>query len=205
MGADYLRKYGVQTTIDFTLYEVDGVDFRVDAVYASGDVKIMRDEGTEANTTNGFTDEGTGYSIVLTATEMQAARIVLYVVDQTATKVWLDKPIIIETYGNASAQHAADLDVAIASQVWDALLASYDTLNSFGEKINNIGTVANFFSYVIENSKTFEQYIRIMKAALAGKTTTNGTVFRDDADTKARITAVTDVNNNRTSMTLDGS
>ena len=77
MQGVHLRKYGVQTTINFDLFEVDGVDFRVNAVHAAGDSKIMKDEGAEANTTNGFTDEGNGYSIVLTATEMQAARIVI--------------------------------------------------------------------------------------------------------------------------------
>jgi hypothetical protein len=110
MSEIYLRKYGVEATVDYELFEIDGVDFRVDAVYASGDVKIMKDEGAEANTTNGFTDEGTGYSHVITATEMQAARIVLYAVDQTGTKAWLDKKVIIETYGHASAQHAMDFD-----------------------------------------------------------------------------------------------
>jgi len=113
MQGVHLRKYGVQTTIDFDLYEVDGVDFRVDAVHATGDTALMKDEGAEANTSNAFTDEGLGYSIVLTATEMQAARNVIYVVDQTATKVWLDKPIVIETYGNASAMHAMDFDVPV--------------------------------------------------------------------------------------------
>lgn len=113
MNGVHLRKYGVETTIDFELFEVDGVDFRVDAVHGSGDSVIMKDEGTEANTTNGFTDEGTGYSLVLTATEMQAARVVVYLVDQTATKVWLDKSIVIETYGHASAMHAMDFDDAV--------------------------------------------------------------------------------------------
>ena len=89
------------------------MDFRVDAVHASGDTKVMKDEGAEANTTNSFTDEGQGYSLVLTATEMQAARVVVYVVDQTATKVWLDKSLVIETYGNAGAQHAVDLDDSV--------------------------------------------------------------------------------------------
>lgn len=107
-----LRKYGAATTINFELFEVDGVDLRVDAVAATGDTTIMKDEGAEANTTNNFADEGQGYSLALTATEMTAARIVIYVVDQTATKVWLDRTIVIETYGNASAQHAFDLDTA---------------------------------------------------------------------------------------------
>ena len=107
----YKRKYGVETKIDFELYETDGTDLKSDAAHASGDTKIMKDEGDEANTTNGFVDEGQGYSITLTATEMQAARIVVYVVDQ-GTKAWLDKVLIVETYGNASAQHEFDLDSA---------------------------------------------------------------------------------------------
>ncbi len=113
MQGPILRKYGVATTIDFELFEVDGIDFRVDAVHASGDTAIMKDEGAEANTSNAFVDEGNGYSLALTATEMQAARIVIYVVDQTATKVWLDSAILIETYGDASAEHAVDLDDSV--------------------------------------------------------------------------------------------
>lgn len=109
MQGVHLRKYGVETKIDFELYEVDGVDFRTDAVDAGSDCSIMKDEGAEATCTNDFVDEGKGYSITLTNTEMEAARIVVYIVD-SATKVWLDKAIVIETYGHPSAMHAFDLD-----------------------------------------------------------------------------------------------
>ncbi len=112
MQGPFLRKYGVQTTINFHLFEIDGVDFRVDAADAGADCSIMKDEGGEATCTNDFADEGTGYSLVLTATEMQAARIVVYVID-SATKVWLDTAIVVETYGNASAMHAVDLDDSV--------------------------------------------------------------------------------------------
>jgi len=108
----HLRKYGEATTLDFVLFETDGIDLKVDAVHASGDTKIMKDEEAEANTTNGFADEGQGYSLALTAAELQAARIVVYVVDQ-ATKVWLDTALVIETYGHASAQHAFDIETAV--------------------------------------------------------------------------------------------
>jgi len=111
MAVTYLRKYGVQTTVDFPLLDATTAQYIVTAAHASGDTKIMKDEGTEANTTNAFTDEGQGYSIVLTATEMQAARIVVYVVDQ-GTKLWFDEALIIETYGHASAMHAIDFSVA---------------------------------------------------------------------------------------------
>ncbi len=112
MQGPFLRKYGVETTVDFQLYETDGASFKVDASHASGDSVIMKDEGAEANTDNSFTDEGTGYSIVVTATEMEAARIVIYVADQTSPAVWIDEAIVIETYGNANAMHAFDLDTA---------------------------------------------------------------------------------------------
>lgn len=157
----FLRKYGVQTTINFTLFEIDGVDFRVNAVYAANDTKIMKDEGDEANTTNGFVDEGQGYSITLTATEMQAARIVVYIADQ-GTKVWLDTSFVIETYGHASAMHAMDFDsnidaildsifddvgdvkavtdelaskAAIADTIWDEAKAGHTAAGSFGEEV----------------------------------------------------------------------
>lgn len=107
----FLRKYGTQSTIDFSLYDITGVDLKTDAVYAAGDVKVMLDEGAEANSTNGFVDEGQGYSIVLTAAELTAARVVVYVVDQ-ATKVWLDTAVVIETFGHASAMYPFDLSVA---------------------------------------------------------------------------------------------
>lgn len=108
----YLRKYGEATTIDFVLFGTDGIDFKTDAEHAAGDTKIMKNEGDEANTTNAFVDEGQGYSLTLTAAEMQAARVVLYVVDQ-GTKAWLDTALIIETYGHASAQHPFDIETAV--------------------------------------------------------------------------------------------
>lgn len=116
MAETFLRKYGEVTTINFELFEIDGVDLRVDAAHVAGDTTIMQNEGAEANTANGFIDEGQGYSIVLTATEMQAARISVYLVDQSATKAWLDRVLIIETYGNAAAQHAFDLDRAVGTK-----------------------------------------------------------------------------------------
>ena len=112
MQGVHLRKYGVQTTIDFEVYEVDGVDLRVDWVPAASDCEVMKDEGASTQCTNTATDEGSTYSIVLTATEMQFARGVLKIVD-AATKVFLDKVIVIETYGHASAMHAMDFDDAV--------------------------------------------------------------------------------------------
>jgi len=108
MQGPFLRKYGTETKIDFDLYETDGSDLKTDAVHATGDTKIAKDEGSETNTVNGFVNDGNGYSITLTAVEMQAARIKVYIVDQGA-KTWLDTTIVIETYGSEDSQHAFNL------------------------------------------------------------------------------------------------
>lgn len=61
---------------------------------------------------------------------------------------------------------------------------------------------------VLEGSLTGRQIVRIMLAALAGKSSGGGTStinFRDNADSKNRISATVDSNRNRTAVTLDGS
>jgi hypothetical protein len=174
-----LRKYGVQTTFNFTLFEVDGIDFRVDAAHASGDTKVMKDEGAEGNTTNGFTDEGQGYSIVLTATEMQAARIVVYVVDQS-TKAWLDTSIVIETYGNASAMHAFDLDS-------NNVLASNTIAERTQAKPSATPTAEAILSYF------YMEYIR--NQVVVSTTAGEKQVFLDDATTIAYKKTLTDASN----------
>lgn len=163
MNGVYLRKYGVETTIDFQLYTPDGVDFKTDAAHASGDTKIMKDEAAEGNTTNGFVDEGQGYSITLTATEMQAARVVVYVVDQTSPKVWLDMALTIDTYGNASAQHAFDLDTA--NQISYAYITGVTSISG-GSVAFQGATVANdtittttFYSTTLASTYTVNDQI----------------------------------------------
>jgi hypothetical protein len=61
---------------------------------------------------------------------------------------------------------------------------------------------------VIEGTLTLRQMLRIFLASLAGKATGGDTTtitVRDNADTKARITATVDDDGNRTAITLDGS
>lgn len=61
---------------------------------------------------------------------------------------------------------------------------------------------------VMEGTLTLRQITRLLLAVLAGKASGGGTatwIFRDAADTKARVTATVDSNGNRTAITLDGS
>lgn len=296
MATTYLRKYGAATTVDFELYLADGTALQAAASHASGDLSIMKDEGNEGTPTNGFTDEGHGYSLALTATEMQAARIVIYVVDQTSPQAWLDKVLIIETYGNASAMHPFDLGTALVftsgnvnahikatddidlsatqkasinTEVDNALntaIPGTPTADSINERVatldnhvtadygstekaavdllddaaggladvhTDVGTVITNLATVdtvvdaikaitdlltlsaiadaihdetVEGAITHRQSMRLILAALTGKLSGGGTatlVFRDANDTKDRVTATVDANQNRTGMVLD--
>lgn len=59
---------------------------------------------------------------------------------------------------------------------------------------------------IIENGKTYDEHLRVTHSVLAGKRSVSGSTetFRDDADSKNRVTATTDENNQRLSVTTDG-
>lgn len=89
-------RYGVAETFDFKLYNADGT-LDVDEADGGAEVSLSCNEGAETTATNDFVDEGTSYSIALTATEMQCERIAV-VVAATTTEVFF-----IQTSANASA------------------------------------------------------------------------------------------------------
>jgi hypothetical protein len=96
------RQWGVATTVGFTMPDYsDPIDLvtNADVTFATGDVKYSCDEGAQANIGSLPTEEGTvQFAQALTAAEMRCARVHLLYID-TATKVWADWGIIIETYG----------------------------------------------------------------------------------------------------------
>ena len=107
-----LRKYATATTIYFPLQRVSTDDIEDGpATLAAGDARFSED-GANFAATNGtiaHVDEGL-YSLALLSTEVTGAVAHIRIEDQTSPKTFIDTLIIIETYGNASAQHAVDLD-----------------------------------------------------------------------------------------------
>lgn len=113
----FLSKYGVARHIYIAIPKAGSANHAVsgDWTPSAGDCKISKDGGAAANVTNLPTAIAMGNSTVwdfsLTATEMQAAQIMVTVAD-SATKAVDDTGFIIETYGHASAQNELDLDSA---------------------------------------------------------------------------------------------
>jgi hypothetical protein len=109
----FLSKYGVARHIYIPMVKRAVVDHAVSADWtpAAGDVKISKDGGAAANVTNLPVAIAMGNSTIwdfsLTATEMQAAQVVVTIAD-TATKAVEDSAFVIETHGNASGQFQVD-------------------------------------------------------------------------------------------------
>lgn len=64
--------------------------------------------------------------------------------------------------------------------------------------------VQDIFDYAIETGYPFEDTMRIIVSAMAGKSTNGGTYFRNLLDTKNVIESIVDANNNRTNVVLSG-
>lgn len=216
-----LRKYGVLLTtaraISFYLYQVDGIDLEPSATFVAGDVTISKDGGAEANIANLPVDEGQGYRIILTAAELTASRVRIAIVDQSATKVWLDITIVIETYGNASAMQAFDLDLAatgtggagLTSQnVRDAMklspTAGAPAAGSVDLALDNIEADTNELQSddipgLIETLNDFDPAVDVVEnVTLVGTTTTNADLVtaleNADALLNRDMSAVSDTN-----------
>ena len=193
-----LRKYGVATSIMVPVIKAGSIDFAVtgDWTPAAGDVKVSKDEGAFANVGTLPTAQGSHWDFTLSATEMQASRVVIQVVD-SATKAVEDQSIIIETYGHASAEHALDLDTATVT---------VGTNNDkTGYRLSATG-VDDILDEVYEGTTTFRQFLRVAASALFGKLSGAATTtvnIRDEADTKNRIAATVDASGNRSAVTLD--
>ena len=109
-----LAKYNTQTAITFPIVKRGVVDLAATADWtpATGDTKISKDGGNYANTSNNPSAVGgtgsIGWTLTLTATELQCAVADVQIVD-SATKAVEDQFLKVYTYGNASAKIPVDL------------------------------------------------------------------------------------------------
>lgn len=176
----FVRAYNTSTTVDFCLWETDGTDFKTDATITAGEVKVSQSEGAEANCTTGtgacVTDEGSCYSLALDAAELDTARVYVTIID-TAAKTFLDKCIVIDTFGNASAQFpTADVNVT---------------------SMTGIGTGAELSALPSTSAPTFEQMIRWLYQYGTGRyktetTVTEKTLRKDNGSTALGTCTTTD-------------
>jgi hypothetical protein len=86
--------YGVQNEFPFTIPSSDGLSFDVDESDDGNDAIVLCNAGTEAESTNTYTDEGSSYNLVLSAAELQCETVTV-LIDET-----VDTWFFIQTYGD---------------------------------------------------------------------------------------------------------
>jgi hypothetical protein len=109
-----------------------------------------------------------------------------------------------------STHSAADVKTAIESAGSSIAQILEDTGTSIPSSITDLNdiSVVDIIAGIADGSYDLQDMIRIMFAALAGKSAGGGTstiTFRDVADSKNRISATVDSNGNRTAISLDES
>lgn len=143
-------RYASSVTVPFSLYQTSGLEYKVDAAHASGDTKVGIDGAGQNNTTNGFTDEGSDYEIVLTAAETTGKRIMLKVVDQ-GTKAWIDSGVCMLTYGSSLAY------MPEASGGGEGAFVTVASLPVFDGSVSSV--VANTTSSTVRATGHYERFV----------------------------------------------
>ena len=103
-----------------------------------------------------------------------------------------------------------DISTAQVNAQVDTALADYDAptkaeLDAGFAGLNDLSTT-DILGMVYENTESFQDFLRLTRAVLLGKTTGAGTGtenFRDAADSKPRVTSTIDSNGDRTAITTD--
>ena len=117
--------------------------------------------------------------------------------------------ILVDTSTTIPAQISGlnDLSAAQVNAEVDTALTDYDAPTK-AELDAAVAPLSTFdpSTDTLEGSETYDESLRLVRAATVGESTTVGdtVTFRDAADTKDRITATTDSEGQRTSITTDG-
>lgn len=159
----YERMAETGSTVDFPLVVFSLTSFHnslTTSLFAAGDFRISKDYGDFTNTATLPASCPGGQSVVLSlsSAEMTARHIHIQIKDQTATKVWEDQAVLIETYGTTTAQHAFNrnsftvqasltaaqtgVTIATVTQVTNQVVASL-TANQAGVTIATVTNVTN--------------------------------------------------------------
>jgi len=162
---------------DFSLSLSDSAspaNFKANPTIAAGDFKVSIDNGSFNN--------------LATLPTVAPAGSILVRIQLSSTEMNGDKVVV----------WAKDA----AGEEWEEVMSFIDV------PVRNVeDTPSDVWAYLVEGANSAVEYIRLLKAAALGKSSGGGTTsitFRDDADTKDRITATVTSVGDRTEVTKDG-
>lgn len=176
-------EYGVAKTFDLPFVTYGATDFLPGVTLATGDVKISKDNGAFVNIATLPTINGAWMEITLSATETEASRIKIQVIDLTATKVFEDTGAILSTVVQGWFQ-----SLATSIQGWFQDLSTeiegwvQDILDKIDEKLNvyivaSGGSSQAAYAEKGAKSKIFQGDVILIPRYLEGDLTGNRLFF----------------------------
>ena len=123
----------------------------------------------------------------------------------TVDTILVDTADMQPKLGTPASNISADI-AAVKVDTAAILVDTGTTIPATLAALNDIA-VADIFTNVMENSETFAEQVKLMRAESCGKVSVSGAIvtFRNAADDGDRITSTTDSNGQRTAVTVDGS
>jgi len=169
MSIDLWRKYNENTTLRVELYGPSGDETVTGLSFVAGDVTYSIDGAAFQNGPTPTEIGATGiYEIALVGgTHLLGKHVLVRVSDQTSPALWLQETFQIDTYGNASAQHAFDLGSGTVANV------------------TNVATVATVSGNVTANDVTLASGTH--DATISNVTTVGSVTALTTADVLAQI------------------
>lgn len=207
------------TTEPIVFHLVDGNDDDVTGVAGTATVEIRtpgtttfdalvnttlteQEEGSYLFTPDNVAETNTAGWGEITATypgqpSNKKTRILLHIVDRVTTA---------EIQTSCEAANAADGLTDYVTDFNTDLIE--DDPGTPGTNRFTLNSLDQIFAFILENSETFAEQIRLIRAEASGLVVRSGdglnVKFRDAADTKDRIDATVDADGNRTAITTDG-
>lgn len=182
-----------------TLYPQEADDIRVNATYLGGTAQTGRDIGASVLLSSGT---GTG-QVSLSSGRVNAD--LVYINGAAVSTSTAQLGVNAVQAGGTAWGSGAITSAAFAAGAITASAIAADAIGA-SELASDAVTeiVSGVLAGVIETngSVTLKQAVDIILAAVAGVTSSGGTVLRDPSGTSTRITATVDGSNNRTAMTL---
>jgi hypothetical protein len=193
------RRYGVQDTINFPMIKRGVVDFATSSDWTpvQSDTRVQLDTASASYATNVVSATGSRWVLTLTAAELSARKIGVFIID-AATKAVEDQDIEIETYGSPLAQQGFDYTVAtitlsqaalnaLAVQVVNTVWATASRTLTSAESISGIrkNVALAKFEFLMTDSTNH--------APVTGKTVTVTRSIDNGAFAAGTLSAVTEI------------
>jgi hypothetical protein len=163
------RKYGVQATIPFAVYDSNSPWALYETAPGAADSFIVKNTKAPVTTTNAPSDGGKTHQVILTAAEMAAKYVQVIIQDQSSPALFGDELIVVETYGDANSVEPFDTSTAtptvnttLVSGTTPAYAEGYGSINKVMKIVlgtvdddPNAGSIsANSKSFLTGNSYT---------------------------------------------------